>query len=105
MDSLIGSGVVSLFCRVVDEPDTFLPVQLLDPDPHFFTGKGRHLSSHEIGFDRELAMSSVHDDQEMHGCRTSKIRQCIQTCPDCATGVSERMTPVSWAVAKPTPMP
>ena len=25
--------------------------------------------------------------------------------PDSATGTSLRMTPVSWAVAKPTPMP
>src|ERR1700690_1540852 len=71
----------------LDKNDTVFAVDFFHQEADFFVRRRRAIFSDEVGFNREFAMSAIHQDGKLNCCRSAEIDQRIERGTNRSTGI------------------
>ena len=83
----ISSRLSKLLVSNDDHP--VLPIGLLQVDKHSLAARGGHVLSDVVGAERQLAVTAVDEDRELHGARPTDVAERVQGRADRTTRVED----------------
>src|SRR5262250_3645242 len=79
------NAISALLCG--DEHDLVAPVPLCEPYLNLFGDRGGEVLAHVVGANRQLAMSAVDEDGELHAARPAEVHERVERGAHRAAGV------------------